>query len=216
MKILALSDLHGDQALFDAIVRHADTVEVVVLAGDLLERRRGDVTVREGQRECGDILTRTLEAVTCPVLYIMGNDDMVVWDPPRAHFRHIHGERVEVGAWNFVGYQYSLPFMGGIHEKPEAEVAADLAAIEPLIDGRTVLVTHMPAFGILDRTSSGLQVGSPSLRDMIRRTGPRAHIHGHIHAAFGRTDASFNVACGAVRIDLEDLRSEVLLDARGG
>ena len=51
MTVLAMSDLHGRQDLFDAIVRHA-TAAHVVLAGDLLERRRGDVSVREGQREC--------------------------------------------------------------------------------------------------------------------------------------------------------------------
>ncbi|MHC5011705.1 MAG: metallophosphoesterase family protein, partial [Planctomycetota bacterium] len=96
MKLLALSDLHGHQPLFDAIVRHAGSVDVVVLAGDLLERRRDDISVREGQRECGEILTKTLEPVTCPVLFIMGNDDMVVWRPSVQRFRHIHGQRVEL------------------------------------------------------------------------------------------------------------------------
>ena len=214
MHVLALSDLHGRQDLFDAIVRHAPTADVVVLAGDLLERRRGDVSVREGQRECGEILARTLDPVDCPLLFIMGNDDMVVWDPPGNRFRMIHGRREEIGRWNFVGYQYSLPFMGGIHEKPEEEVVVELEELAALVDDHTVLVTHMPALGVLDETTSGFHAGSPSLSRLIEEGRPRVHIHGHIHCQFGWEGRSFNVAEGAMRIDVETVQAEVLVDPR--
>ena len=209
-----MADLHGRQDLFDAIVQHATGADVVVLAGDLLERRRGGVTVREGQRECGEILTETLASVACPVLFIMGNDDMVVWDPPGERFRMIHGRREEIAGWNFVGYQYSLPFMCGIHEKPEEEVARDFAELAPLVDERTVLVTHMPASGVLDETSSGYRAGSPSLARLIADRRPCAHVHGHIHGRFGTAGRSFNVAQGAMRIELASGRAEVLVDPR--
>ena len=67
---------------------------------------------------------------------------MIEWDPPQERFRSIHRRRVELGRWGFVGYQVSLPFMGGVFEKKEAAIEADLDRIRPLVDERTVLVTH--------------------------------------------------------------------------
>ena len=216
MILLAMSDLHGRQDLFDAIVEHAAGADVVVLAGDLLERRRGDVSVRDGQRECGEILTKTLQGLACPVLFVMGNDDMVVWHPPGDQFHDLHGRRIELGGWGFVGYQYSLPFMGGIHERGEEEIAMDLRQLAGQVDQRTVLVTHSPAYGVLDQTSSGYRAGSPSLAALIAERRPCVHIHGHIHSQFGREGSSFNVARGAVRIDVLTGQSEVRVDPRNG
>ena len=55
------------------------------------------------------------------------------------------------GDFNVVGYQYTLPFMGGINEKPEHEMEKDLLELQNLVDQKTVLVTHGPAHGTLDR-----------------------------------------------------------------
>ncbi len=48
-----------------------------------------------------------------------------------------------------------------------------------------ILITHGPAFGILDRTISGLHVGCEALRDCIEIIKPKVHICGHIHEAYG-------------------------------
>ena len=80
----------------------------------------------------------------------MGNDDWIELDPPDSRCCLLHGRRFDWGQWNLVGYQCTLPFMGGPSEKPEKEIAADLDRWEPLTDERTMLVTHGPAEGILD------------------------------------------------------------------
>jgi len=49
-----------------------------------------------------------------------------------------------------------------------------------------ILITHGPAFGILDRTVSGLHVGCEELKSKIDILKPKIHICGHIHEAYGQ------------------------------
>jgi len=56
--------------------------------------------------------------------------------------RSLHGQRVRAGQFAFVGYQYSLPFMGGTFEKPEAGIERDLRDLAELVGAETVVVTH--------------------------------------------------------------------------
>ena len=106
--------------------------------------------------------------------------------------------------------------MGGIFEKPEAEIAADLSPIEDLLDPRTVFVTHSPAHGTLDPGKGPLKIGSRSLRNVLDRKSVLAHIHGHSHSGFGRDGYHFNVASAlrkrAMLIDLETMEHSVLQD----
>ena len=93
--------------------------------------------------------------------------------------------------FNFVGYQYSLPFMGGIYEKPEEEIAKDLAVLESLMDSKTVFITHSPAKGVLDRGILGALVGSTSILSIVNNRSIWAHVHGHCHGSFGREGKEF-------------------------
>ena len=146
----------------------------------------------------------------------MGNDDLVELEPVEGKLEPLHNRRVDFGGFNFVGYQYSLPWMGGDLEKPDEEIEADLKAIEGYLDSRTVLVTHSPAHGILDPGAGPHKIGSRALRDLLDKRPVRAHIHGHSHSGFGRDGNHFNVASAyskrAMLIDLETLEHEVLTD----
>lgn len=48
-----------------------------------------------------------------------------------------------------------------------------------------VLITHGPAYGILDKTMRGARVGCEDLLEAIMRIRPRLHVFGHIHEAYG-------------------------------
>lgn len=48
-----------------------------------------------------------------------------------------------------------------------------------------VLITHGPAYNILDKTKSKLHVGCADLLDRINEIKPKFHICGHIHEAYG-------------------------------
>jgi len=218
MRILAGADFHGNLEIVGWFVEEARNreVESIVLAGDQL----GFADEVEDPEADQALNARRVEAALLeagvPVLYIMGNDDLVQFEPVQEKLVPLHNRRVESGNFNFVGYQYSLPWMGGDLEKPDEEIEEDLKAIESYLDSRTVLVTHSPAHGILDPGAGSLKIGSRALRALFDKHPVRVHIHGHSHSGFGRDGYHFNVASAyskrAILIDLVTLEHEVLAD----
>jgi Icc-related predicted phosphoesterase len=215
-RLLASADLHGFRDVYGWLVELTVTKEPdgVVLAGDLLGFPDSHGTVEEAQAADAQEVVAVLSEIDCPVFYVMGNDDFVDLDPSVSKIQSVHGRRVPFGNFNVVGYQHTLPFMGGINEKAEREMKEDFDELENLVDQNTVLVTHGPAYGVLDRVTIGGHVGSTSLRDLIDRCSPRIHIHGHIHYWFGREGRHFNVASAgrkrAMLIDLTTMDHEVI------
>jgi Icc-related predicted phosphoesterase len=219
MKILAMADLHGDLRIYRRLKKlvASHDAQVVVLAGDLLRASRSDLTIEEAQAEDARQIVKILKSLTIPVLYIMGNDDLVELGYEDSHIHAIHGKRIIFGNYGFVGYQYSLPFVLGRYEKPENEIEKDLLTIEPLLEGNTIFVTHSPAYGILDEgipiPTRDIHVGSKSILELVRRRPIKAHVHGHIHKCFGHSGMHFNVAAGGhfrgMIINLEDLSCEI-------
>ena len=208
MRILAAADIHGVLSVYEWLVSYASSADVLVLAGDLFD---GDF--EEGQRQQAAAIVSRLRRSKIPVLYIMGNDDNVPLDHEDALIRPLHARRLDIGDYNFVGYQYTPPFIGESFVKRDDEIAADLISLEPLLDSRTVLVTHTPAFGVLDFCHPE-HVGSRALADLFQRRPVLAHLHGHIHHEFGVDGNHFNVAsaaqCRAMLIQLPSLSYETI------
>jgi len=220
MRVLASADLHGFWDVYGWLVNVAlaEEPDGVVLAGDLLGFPDGYDTVEEAQAADALDAVARLSAFKCPVFYVMGNDDWVDLNPSVPSIQSVHGRRVSFGDFNVVGYQYTLPFTGGINEKPEHEMEQDLAELEVLVDQETVLVTHGPAHGACDKVTIGGHAGSTSLRELVTRCRPRAHIHGHIHYWFGRAGIHFDVASAgkkrAMIIDLETMEHSVVEEGK--
>jgi Icc-related predicted phosphoesterase len=216
MRVLASADVHGRLAVYEWLVSTArqQQVQAVLLAGDLLGCPDGFDTPEDAQRHEARIVTDLLDTAGVPVLYIMGNDDLVELDSRSALVRPIHGRRVTCGRFGFVGYQYSLPFMGGVFEKADEDIATDLATFTSLVDAETVFVSHSPAFGIQDPGFADTRIGSESLRKFLETNPFLAHVHGHSHAGFGRSGKHFNVASAgqkrAMILDLDTLQHETL------
>lgn len=80
--------------------------------------------------------------------------------------------------------------------KEHNEIAIDLLSFDPLVDERTILVTHTPAFGSLDLCDSG-NVGIRAVAEFLKRKSVMAHIHGHMRYRFGADGNHFNVASAA-------------------
>lgn len=216
MRVLASADVHGQWPVYKWLVTVAreQRVQAMVLAGDLLGCPDGFDTPQEAQQHEARILVEFLECAPVPVFYIMGNDDLVELNSRSKQVQSLHGRRVRTGHYAFVGYQYSLPFMGGTFEKPEAGIESDLRDLTELLDAETVVVTHSPVLGVLDPGFGETRIGSRSLSEFLERRPFLLHIHGHSHAGFGREGRHFNVASAgrtrAMVIDLETLRHEVV------
>ena len=216
MRVLASADVHGKQAVYEWLVRtaYAHQVEAVVLGGDLLGCPDGFATPEAAQEHEAQGLSDFLGSIDLPIFYIMGNDDLVELNSTCDRVQSIHSRRIQLGGYTFVGYQYSLPFMGGTFEKPEPGINADLAAFDCLVDADTVFVSHSPALGVLDPGFGETRIGSSSLREFLERHPCRAHIHGHSHAGFGRHGTHFNVAAAgrkrAMILNLKTLQHQVV------
>jgi Icc-related predicted phosphoesterase len=209
MRVIAAADIHGVRAVYEWLINLTHTsCDVLVLAGDLFD---GDFAAE--QRKQAEKIVAVLRSSSVPVLYIMGNDDNVALDYSDELIQPIHGRRVAIDAYNFVGYQYTPPFVGDTFVKTDAEIEADLPLLEPLADESTVFVTHTPAWGSLDLCYEE-NVGSRAIAQFLQRKPVLAHIHGHIHAKFGRDGNHFNAAsagvCRALRIELPSLVHTVL------
>ena len=201
MRVLAAADVHGELSVYEWLADVARQVEadVLILAGDLLE-----FDCEEQQNVQAASIISLLETCPVPVIYIMGNDDLICLDYESERIKPLHGRSVLLGQYKFAGYQYSLPFMGGRFEKPEHEIEANMGAIEPLLDDTTVFISHSPMYGILDAITdltglSGGHAGSRSLRSMLEQKSVLAHVHGHVHSSFGRLGKHFNVAAAGIR-----------------
>ena len=212
MRILAIADIHGVIEVYewlrDSVSRY--DADGLILAGDLIMGGWEE----EQSEQARTLVVPLLQTMPLPVFYIMGNDDHIELEPGDEKVRSIHGRRLSFGGFSIVGYQYSPPFIGSCHEKPEEEIAVDLRQIEPFLDENTIFVTHSPAFGFVDRIYAGDQVGSRAISELLTRTNVLCHIHGHIHHSFGNAENHFNVACDGRRramiIDLPSLSHSVI------
>jgi len=182
--IIATSDLHGDLQAYMNLAGQAksDEIQLVVLAGDLTGRSNGYHQ-----------LSPILSSIGKKVLFLMGNMDEEEW-PSEGNLININQRSYAYEHLNFVGYQYTNPFIGGKFEKSESEQYQDLNNLSEKMDDRTVFITHGPPFGVLDKTFWKRSVGSKSLTDFVARHKPLIHIFGHIHESFGRSERSYNVS----------------------
>lgn len=196
MRILASADVHGVLSVYAWLVESVKQyqADLLALAGDLFAGDREDA-----QREQARQIIPVLKGAAVPCFYLMGNDDNVELDYEDEQIKPVHGRRLIRGSYNFVGYQYTPPFAGTVFVKPDREMEKDLQLVEPLLDTKSILVTHAPAHGTLDSSLVGEHVGSRSLAALLDRRPVLAHIHGHIHDSFGHEGNHFNVAAAGQR-----------------
>ena len=177
MRILAISDLHGDSDLSAAAARVAaeQDADVVMLAGDLSSFGREF----EG-------IVAPFAALGKPVLLVGGNHD----DPDR-----IEDLAAEYGAIHLEGYGAIVDGVGFIgsrgfrfgrfrHDTASVEASMRRAARYARAE-RLVSMTHVHPSGT---EMSGLSVyvqGSETIERLIRELKPSVHVCGHVHEGAG-------------------------------
>ncbi len=183
MRILHVSDLHGRAfAQVGRLVRQLKP-DWIVLTGDLLddptwipgEHRRGARQLRLWGRVREGF---ALEGATTTL--VRGNHERegfedLAWQvarPPglEAQVGVLEGIPAEFGPWGFP------------RERDAADLARELEAQGP----RRIWLSHVPPFGILDRTRHGVQVGHRPLAGVLQGSdAPDLVLCGHVHESFG-------------------------------
>lgn len=171
MRILAFSDLHGDEAALEALKVIGPRFDRVFICGDVSRTRSFSEDVSEAFPQG---------------LVIPGN-----WDSELMHEvfspsgNWLHERRLELGdGLNAVGFGLSniTPF-GTYGEITEEEIYERMARLP--IDMDTILMLHCPPKGHFDLTAQGTHVGSSSILRIIEETEPFAALFGHIHELSG-------------------------------
>jgi len=189
MKLLCLSDLHGEGAgLNEAlaeILGKAPTggpgVDAVVLAGD--------ITHLGGYAEAERVLTPIL-SMGARVVAVAGNMD---GEGARRFIADkgidIHGRGVLVDSIGFMGLGGGSPSPFGTPWEIPAEAARGFLAAGLADIARAafkVLVSHAPPRGTrLDRSFAGMHAGSAEVRAFLLSGAVDLCICGHIHEAAG-------------------------------
>ncbi len=204
MKLLAVADIHGRESSIRKVIAActASKVDMLVIAGDIT-----------GNGNTENIYA-SLDSLKIPVMAVPGNVD--AHDPGALagqyrNIRSLHLRKETLAGIPFVGWGGGLgfpfveKFLPGEKARQET-VAAMLQAAE------TVLVTHVPPWGVLDSGFASFHGGSKALRRLVENSQPRLLICGHIHehrgiARLGNThvvNCSMGLRGSGAVIDLPD------------
>jgi uncharacterized protein len=181
MRILCLSDIHGEAAGLSEIPSLASDCDLIVIAGD--------VTHLGGAAEAEAILAPILSC-GLPVLAVGGNADREgVRQYLGAQGIDLHARGVIFGTTGFMGLGGGTvsPF-GTPWELDDAEASRCLAAGYARIAeaGYKVLVSHAPPRNTkLDRNFARMHVGSQPVREFLLAGSVHLCLCGHIHEAWG-------------------------------
>ncbi|MEM0364559.1 MAG: metallophosphoesterase [Candidatus Nitrosocaldus sp.] len=184
IRILAFSDIHGDRELVarlkDTLSISRASIDVAVCCGDITPVHGNTI---EAARMIGDLGVRTL---VVPGNFEMPNDMRMACK--ELNWTDLHGKYIEVKGYVFAGCgggnisPFSTPYELG--EDQFNELLSKLKGINR--DGRLVLLTHCPPYGIVDEPRKGMHVGSNAIASYVIQEKPLAHFCGHIHEQGGK------------------------------
>jgi len=185
MKLLLLSDIHGDLGYLPGLVTDLQHAEMVVVAGDV---------TTFGDAVTADRIIDSIQRFNPHVLSVSGNcDPQPVTKSLRDRGILLDGQAVTRDGFCFVGVGGSLPCPGRTpNEVGEAALADALEQAVLACDQQDlplILVSHQPAHGTrVDMVRGGRSSGSHAIRQFIETRRPILAVSGHIHEALG-TDA---------------------------
>ena len=228
MKIIYVTDLHGNKAVYEkflALLAKSRDIKAAIIGGDIspgydIETQRDFLEnwllprLREFRKSCNK-----------PIFIMMGNDDYFInmdllYKAKNDGLLNIlHDDVHKIGDYYLVGYPFVNPTPSIIKdwEKQEIEIEKDLEGISKKTDPkRTVYVFHAPPFDTaLDVLYSGMHVGSIAIKRFIQSKKPMLTLHGHIHESpdmsgkiferFGKTLSANPGACRILCLNLKRL-----------
>ena len=170
IRILALSDIHGNIKDIAALADVAQACDAIVLGGD--------ITDFGGTEQAMAVLTE-LDQFNIPVLGVPGNcDSPEVANVLRQRGGNIIDSPVKIGGVFFSGLPYR------VSDAFAVKTAERIAADDDL--EKVVLVSHEPAWGTnVDLQASTYHKGSQAVRSFIELNQPALAVSGHIHEACG-------------------------------
>lgn len=167
MKILHISDTHGCHRR----LRDLPDADLVVHSGDF--------TMNGGQQEAIDFLNWFCDLPYKHKIFICGNHDDCLYganiDGLDSNVHYLCNSGVEIEGVKF----YGVPMF-----MEDCITDRQSRNYERIPSDTDVLITHSPAYGILD-FDDGINYGSEELLARLSAIQLKAHLFGHIHSQHG-------------------------------
>lgn len=169
MRILHLSDTHGCHHR----LRELPEADMVVHSGDFC--------IVGSEQEAIDFLNWFCDLPYPHKIFICGNHDDCLYGANinglDDNVHYLCNSGVEIEGLKF----YGIPmFMGDCVTDRQSRNYANIPS------DTDILITHSPAFGILD-FDDNINYGSEELLQAVTNINPRVHLFGHIHKQHGIT-----------------------------
>ena len=178
-KIVAFSDLHGQYSKKLTGLFNSHPADILLFAGDLQKNSFDD----------GKEFLQWLDKLPYEhkVLTFGNHDCNYIYMLEQAkHYNNIHflfNQSIVLQGIKFFGSPNSRIFGSWSFMNTEKELKE---IYDTIPNDTNILITHTPAYEILDLTCSGESAGSYSLRKRIQELKHlKYHISGHIHEGYG-------------------------------
>jgi Icc-related predicted phosphoesterase len=177
LKCVTIADTHGMYR------------DIKIPDGDVLIHA-GDITMRGKLSELNDFNDWLGEQPHKHKIIIAGNHDWCFERQKEASIKiitnavYLEDQSIEIEGHLFYGSPWQPWFLNwafNLQRGKEIQEKWDLISND--VD---VLITHGPAFGILDRNINGENAGCENLLSKIEEIGPKVHVCGHIHEGYGQ------------------------------
>lgn len=160
-------------------------------SGDVLIHA-GDVSNMGKSTEIYDFLNWFSDVDYTHKVFIAGNHDWgfeVITEIPEIfrekNVHYLFDSMVEIDGLKIYGSPWQPEFYNWAFNLPRMGKEIDLKwSLIP--EGLDILVTHGPAWGLLDITPNNLNVGCELLQKRIMEVKPKIHVCGHIHGSYGQ------------------------------
>lgn len=181
MKIIAIVDIHGNNHPIEKIRDRLESVDLVIIGGDLTHFGGGD-EARE--------LIESIRLSNDNILAVTGNcDNKSVDEYLNKEKINLHGKAKKIDGISFIGAGGSLPCPSptpNIYSEEEYNGILSSSLDKAKKSDPMVMVSHQPPYDTsIDQLTNGDHVGSHTVRDFITQVKPLVCISGHIHEAAG-------------------------------
>lgn len=182
MRLVLVSDLHGQDEVLRRIFERAGPVDAALLAGDITDF---------GSPSDAEKMVQIAAQAAPAVFVVAGNCDSPEIDRRLAELGvGMHGRGVVYRGMRVQGLSAMPPWKHKMYHFTEQELAEALAAGWSDIQraaGLHVILSHAPPRGMktVDRTHFFMHAGSSALRQFLEQTRPPLVVCGHIHEGRG-------------------------------
>jgi Icc-related predicted phosphoesterase len=185
MKIVFISDTHGKHKILTS-----KAYNNILGEGHLLIHA-GDCTNVGKPHEIKEFLDWFSDTPFTHKIFVAGNHDFwfeknhdIAQEYKDKGVKYLFDDMVDIDGVKIYGSPWQPEFYNWAFNLPRGEKLAEKWVKIP--EGLDILVTHGPAYGMVDATIQGISVGCHDLFQRVVKVKPKIHVCGHIHWSYGQ------------------------------